>query len=464
VTPLESPSYADALAALQARGRFGIRLGLGRTRALLRALGHPEREVRGVLIAGTNGKGSVQALVAEALRRAGSSVGQTPKPHLVSYRERIVVDGEPIAADELAGLLAEVMRHADRRAPSLGAATEFELVTAAAFAWFARRRVEVAVVEVGLGGRLDATNAWDGGVAAVTNVGRDHMEQLGDTIAAIAREKAAVIKRGDRAVTGAEGEALGIIRRRARRMDVGLEVALPLDVRAMDRSGLLVEHPRLGTLRVGLLGRHQAANAAVAVAVLDALAAAGIATVSDDAIRDAFRDVRWPGRVELLTGTDLGAYGRADPVASVAGAPDVLLDGAHNEPGAAALATTLDELAASLSPGRATLLTGIVADKEVERVVAALARAAPIRGGRVIVTSVPGTPRSLEPALHAAAWRRAVPPAEVIVEGDVDAALEMAIEHGRRDNGPVIVAGSLYLVGHVRGRLVDDPSLRDPRG
>src|SRR5262245_13008327 len=186
-------SYHEAREALQQRGRFGIRLGLGRTRALLRALGSPERELRGALIGGTNGKGSVQAMVASVLRQAGLDVGQTPKPHLVSYRERIVVDGHPIAAADFGPLVDEVLDAADRISARLGPPTEFEALTAAALLWFARRRVDVAVVEVGLGGRLDATNAWDGGVAAITNIDWDHMDLLGDTLVKIAREKAAII-------------------------------------------------------------------------------------------------------------------------------------------------------------------------------------------------------------------------------------------------------------------------------
>ncbi len=215
-------TYGQALAALAERGRFGIRLGLGRTRALLRELDHPERTVRGALIAGTNGKGSVLALADAALRAAGYRVGSTPKPHLVSYRERVAVDGRPIAADDFARLVARVLAAADRIAARHGEPTEFELLTAVVFAHFAEVRPDVALVEVGLGGRLDATHAWDGGVAVVTNVDLDHMDRLGDTITAIAREKAAIIERGDRAVTGARGDGLAVVRRRARRLGVPL--------------------------------------------------------------------------------------------------------------------------------------------------------------------------------------------------------------------------------------------------
>src|SRR6185437_4004825 len=146
--------------------------------------------------------------------------------------------------------------------------TEFELLTAVVFAWFAEERIDLALVEVGLGGRLDATHAWDGGVAAVTNVDLDHTERLGPTIAHIAREKAAIIERGDLAVTGATGEALAIVRRRAARLGVPLAVAAPPAIVGMDRDGLIVDLPRLGQTRVGLRGRHQAANVAVADGIL----------------------------------------------------------------------------------------------------------------------------------------------------------------------------------------------------
>ncbi|HEX5827064.1 MAG TPA: cyanophycin synthetase, partial [Candidatus Limnocylindrales bacterium] len=333
-------TYAGALAAIETRGRYGIRLGLGRVRALLRELGNPEREVRGALVAGTNGKGSVIALAGSALRAAGYRVGETPKPHLVTYRERIVVDGRPIPADDFAALVAEVLPVADRVAPRLGPPTEFELLTAVMFLHFSRTPLDLALVEVGLGGRLDATNAWDGGIAALTNVGLDHTAQLGPTIATIAREKVQIVKRGDIAVTGADGEALAMMRRRCARLGVPLAVAAPAPILGWSRDALRVELPGLGAVDVGLRGRHQAANVAVADAMLDALEAAGLATVTADARRRGYADARWPGRLELVE-----TEGR-----------EVLLDGAHNEDGARALAQALDDLRPHLGPGPLTLV------------------------------------------------------------------------------------------------------------
>jgi dihydrofolate synthase/folylpolyglutamate synthase len=435
--------YGAALEALADRGRFGIRLGLGRTRALLRELGDPQLGIRGALVAGTNGKGSVLALAASAVRAAGYRAGETPKPHLVTYRERLQIAGRPVDAATFTRLVGTAIAAADRLPRRLGDPTEFELLTAVVFRWFAEERVDLALVEVGLGGRLDATHAWDGGVAAITNVDLDHMDRLGPTIRHIAREKAAIIERGDLAVTGATGDALAIVRRRAARMGVPLTVATPAELLGQDRDGLLVRLPRLGEVRVGLRGRHQAANVAVADAVLDALGAAGIATIPDEARRIGYRDARWPGRLELLT----------------VGGRDLLLDGAHNPAGAAALATALDGLRPFLEPGPSTLVTASMADKDVAGIVAALAASSALTGGRVIATTVGGA-RALEPDALAARWRTDGP-AGVRVEtaADPGAALDRAVNG---TSGPIVVAGSLYLVGAVRARVVDDPLLRDP--
>ncbi len=485
-------TYADAVAALSARGRFGIHLGLGRTRALLRALGDPQAGIRGALIAGTNGKGSVQALVAAMLRAAGYRVGQAPKPHLVEYRERIVVDGSPIEPDDMAALIARALAIADRLPRRLGPPTEFEVVTAAAFAWFAEQSVDVAVVEVGLGGRLDATNAWDGGVAAVTNVAMDHAELLGGTVPRIAREKAAILKRGDLGVTGAAGEALEVVRRRARRMGVLLAETAPLPVLGMDRHGVRVDAPGLGEVRIGLLGRHQAANAAVALGVVDALERAGIARVPAAARREGLAAARWPGRLELIELRGVGQPAGGRPVdlgrpidlvrpgdeglaiglglAIDPGRPvDLVLDGAHNPAGVRALVEALDELRPSLARGPVTLMLAIMRDKDVRGMVECLASAAALRDARLVATQVGA--RGLDAGELAAAWRLAQegstaqagwPGAQagsgshggsVDVVREPEEALEHAVGQAEAAGGPLVVAGSLYLVGAVRGIL-----------
>jgi dihydrofolate synthase/folylpolyglutamate synthase len=417
-------------------------------RALLHELGDPQRGLKGALIGGTNGKGSTQAMVAAMLRAGGLVVGQAPSPHLTDYGERIVVDARAISPADLDRLLWEVLAASVPGEPRHGLATEFELLMAAAFLWFARRAVDVVIVEVGLGGRLDATNTWDGGVAAITNVGLDHQQYLGTTIASIAAEKAAIIKAGDRAVTGATGEALAVIRRRAVRLGVPLTECRPLVVERMELTGMLLQDPRLGPLRLPLLGRHQAQNASVALATVAALGEAGIARVEEDALRSGLAQARWPGRMEVL----------------VHEGATLILDGAHNPDGAAWLAASLDELRAYLPEGPVTLLLGILRDKEVADVLRALTGSELLREARLVATRVPDTDRSLDAASLARAWA-ALPGTRSasLVDDDADAVLDVALELARSEGGPLVVAGSLYLVGHVRARLLDgqtDPSAR----
>ena len=276
--------YAAAVAALTSRGRFGISLGLERVEAILDELGHPERSLRGALVGGTNGKGSVVAMARSVLAAAGLRVGTMPKPHLVSYRERIADRRAAAGRGALRAAVARVLPAVDRVAARLGPPTEFEALTAAAFAELAASEVDLVLVEVGMGGRLDATNVLDAGVAAITNVQLDHERYLGHTLAAIGTEKAAIIKPGNLAVTGATGRGLRPIAERARQLACaacawpgrGGRIAPPLREAGWD--GLV--HRRCArpkaccaTLHVGLLGSHQAGNAAVALALLDALRA-----------------------------------------------------------------------------------------------------------------------------------------------------------------------------------------------
>lgn len=435
------------LARLAARGPLGIRLGLGRTRAILGALGDPHAALRGVLVGGTNGKGSTQAMVASVLRHAGYRVGQTPKPHLVSYRERVLVDGTPIPARDLDAILDETIRAADSLAARHGPATEFELLTAAAFLWLARSAVDVAVVEVGLGGRLDATNAWDGGVAAITNVALDHQELLGPDITSIAREKAAIIKPGNRAVTGALGVALGPIRRRAASLRVPLRVVRPMHVEKVDLQATYLRDEQLGDLRIGLLGRHQAHNAAVAVGILRALDETGIARLDEGSLREGLAAARWPGRLEMLA---------RDGVT-------VLLDGAHNPDGAIALAEAIGDLGPQLPTGRATLLFAVMRDKDVPAMMLGLAASRVLREARALMTEVPGSERTADAAWLAREWA-ATPGVTIRPHAVPDAfdALGQALEEARSEGGPLIVAGSLYLVGLVRKAILAERGAPDP--
>jgi dihydrofolate synthase / folylpolyglutamate synthase len=438
-------TYADAVEGLRSRGRYGISLGLARVEGLLGALGDPQRGLRGALVGGTNGKGSVVALAGAALRAAGLRVGTMPKPHLVSYRERIAIDGRPLGRQRFANAVAAVLPAVDDLSPSLGPPTEFEILTAAAYLELSRAEIDLVLVEVGLGGRLDATNVLDPGVAAITNVGHDHERQLGRTLAAIGAEKAAIIKPANRAVTGATGRGLAPILARCSELGVLLRRAGPgapydATIREAGWDGLLIDATtpagRISGLRIGLLGGHQAANAAVALALLDALAddaaARGLPIPLDErSIRRGFAAARWPGRLELL---DTASFGR------------VLLDGAHNPAGARALRRALDELAMRRFP----LVLGAMRGKRVSAILRALAPLQP----RPVFTAV-SEAAALPPSQILARWGRLAEEPGHVAAGPREALERAALL--RDDPGqPIVVAGSLYLVGAVRGMLLGE--------
>jgi dihydrofolate synthase / folylpolyglutamate synthase len=426
-------TYRQAVAALVERGRFGISLGLERVEHLMEETGHPERGLRGALVGGTNGKGSVVAMTQSVLTAAGMRVGTMPKPHLVSYRERIAIDGQPLDGASFAAAVERVLPAIDRVAATVGPPTEFEALTAAAIAELARRRVDLAVVEVGLGGRLDATNVLDLGVAAITNVQHDHEAILGPTLAAIGGEKAPIIKAGNVAVTGASGRGLRPIGDRCAAVGVPLLRAGPRQpyratLRDTGWMGIVVDARtpgrRLDGLSIGLLGGHQAQNVAVTLGVLDALAERWDIAVDEATLRRGLEMARWPGRLELLDGSALGLR-------------RVLLDGAHNPAGAAALAQSLRDL----DVRRPTIVFGAMRTKRVGPVLRALAPLDP----RFVFTRVADS-GAQDPETLSRAWRGVSGKASSTAP---DPARALASAEG----DPIVVAGSLYLVGAVRGML-----------
>ena len=431
MTDRQRLTYRQAVDALTERGRFGISMGLARVERLMEEVGRPDRELRGALVGGTNGKGSVVAMVQRVLTEAGHRVGTMPKPHLVEYRERIAVDGDPVSRADFAAAVERVLPAIDRVTADIGPPTEFEALTAAAITELSRERVDLALVEVGMGGRLDATNVLDLGVAVITTVQLDHQAHLGRTLSAIGAEKAAIIKPGNLAVTGATGRGVRPIIDRATSLGVPLRrVGAGAGYRArvveQDWDGVVIDlagrpEGRLDGVRIGLLGRHQAANAAVAIAVLDAIGQRFGLTVPERALRRGLAAARWPGRLELLDGRSVG-LGR------------VLLDGAHNPDGAAALAIALRDLGLR----RPTIVFGAMRTKDVRGVLRAIEPLAP----RFVFTAV-DDPGAMSPEELLAAW--AAMGGTARAAADPRSALRMA------DGDPVVVAGSLYLVGAVRG-------------
>lgn len=418
-------TYKEALDYLSSLGRFGIKLGLERTIALLHEVGDPHELFQGVLVAGTNGKGSVCAMVASVVQDAGYRVGLMPKPHLVSYTERIQVDQRPIAEADFAALLTELQPAINNVASELGPPTEFEILTTAALYYFARAGIDLLVCEVGLGGRLDSTNVLDLGVSVITTIALDHTQHLGSTLEAIAAEKAGILKPDGIAVTGAQPPALGVIENAARQQQIPLlRLGHEIDLKAIDRewSGVQVTVTTpAGTyrdLRVPLLGLHQAENAALAVAAIDAIRSRGW-EISDGSLRNGLARTRWPGRLEIID---------RDPI--------VLVDGAHNPAGLQRSVATVEKLARDRT---LVVVFGAMKDKDLESMLAELRRLkAPV------IFSPIGWHRAASPADLASRFGE---PAEVAAS--VSAALAQARERAG-SQGIVFVCGSLYLVGEAK--------------
>ncbi|RKQ89109.1 bifunctional folylpolyglutamate synthase/dihydrofolate synthase [Brockia lithotrophica] len=435
----EAEERAKHLAWVKSFAPEGSALGLERIEALLSALDLPRDAVPAVHVAGTNGKGSVTRTVAAIFSAAGRRVGIYTSPHLEDYWERVEVDGAPVRTETLAAFRREVEAVLPRLSARGLVPTEFEVMTALAWYAFSREGVDVAAVEVGLGGRLDATNALFPKVAAITTVGYDHVRILGPTLRDIAREKAGILKPGVPVVVGplppeaeevvlAEAEARGapafLWGRDYAAEDVVPCGAFPGAVRFTYR-GPWSTRPDLVP---GLAGAHQAQNAAVAVLAGEILARAAGISLPDEAVRLGLAAVRHKGRLEFFP-------------------PDVWLDGAHNPEGARALADALARVVAPGAPGgpRVVFLLAVSADKDVSEILRPLlplARAA-------FVTRYTGS-RAMSPDVLADHVRMIAPHLDVWITEDPKRAFLEALALARQAGVPLVVCGSLYLVGELR--------------
>lgn len=422
-------TYAEAvarLAALRGGEHAGMRPGLERIESLLAALGRPEERYALVQVGGTNGKGSVAVMLAALLRAAGRRVGLYTSPHLVSFRERIRVDGAPIAEDAVADgvdALGTLVARLD--------ATMFEATTALALDHFAREGVEVAVLEVGLGGRLDATTVGRPAATVLARVDLDHEAWLGGTLAAIAAEKAAIIRAGPAIAAAQAPEVADVIERRARAAGVPLLVEgrdLHVAARPVDLAGWRITCAgpgwRLDDLELPLAGAYQPGNALLAVAAARLLGAGA------PAIRAGLARVAWPGRFQLVRRPRVpGGW--------------LVLDGAHNPGAAAALAAAL---AASFGGGggEVTLVVGVSRDKDARGILSALAPRA-----RTLILTRSSSARSADPA----ALRAALPAPHPDVRLAASAAEALAVAAGPGGTPIICVAGSLFLVGDALRHL-----------
>lgn len=418
--------YAESLAYLDALVLHGVKAGLQHTRALAARLGEPQKAFPCVLVGGTNGKGSTCAFLEAILRRAGVRTGFFSSPHLVDVRERIRMTGDLISKEEFAEGMTQVTRAEETaRAEGVldGPPTYFEALTLLSFLHFRRRGAELALLEVGMGGRLDCTNVADPLVSVVTNVGLDHQAYLGDTLESIAFEKAGIFRRGVPALTAATRPAvLEVLEREARRAGALLRTSCEWAVEARPGGWRFTwDGGRLDLPPLPLAGEHQLANAGLAVRTALTLRDLGFA-LPDESIREGLAQARWPGRLEL-----------------VAEGPATYLDGAHNQDGWEALARWVNDAPRA----RRALVVACMQDKSVESMAQALAP----RFEAIWATALP-MPRSASPEEIVRRWGRP----GIRPEPDPVEALQQAREWAGPE-GLVVAAGSLYLVGFLKSVL-----------
>ena len=431
-------NYKEALAYLEGLNRFGIRLGLSRIKRLLELLGLPQERYRTIHITGTNGKGSVSSILATIMQCSSIHAGLYTSPHLVSYTERIQVDGQPISEKDFANCLAEVRTCVDQMVNAGDECpTEFEVMTAMAFLWFAKCRVEYAVVEVGLGGLLDSTNVIEPEVSVITNVTMEHADRCGGTLEGIARHKAGIIKDGIPVVTAAKGMPLDVIRQTAEEKNADVFVAgedfqakyLISDGRTQSAeftSDLLCIQRY--QYKLHLLGMHQIENSSVAI-ITACLLHNEESRITEKTIREALEIVTWPARFERV---DLG-----DQI--------VLIDGAHNPDGIRVLRESLD----TYFPDHArTYLLGILRDKAIDAMLDNL-----LRPEDEVVVCAPHSERAdnVDDLARRVKERGVL---AVATAADYETALNRALRLAG-ENRILVIAGSLYLVGGIRQMVLD---------
>ncbi len=444
------PAYRAALERLYERRRFGLQPGLDVMRALLGALDHPEAKFPAIHVTGSKGKGSTAAIARAVLSAHGRRVGLYTSPHLVSYRERMRIDDRPISPGDVVAGLGRVEAAAEAleaegaidRAP-----TFFEVTTALAFDWFAARSVDAAVVEVGIGGRLDATNVLASRVGVITTIELEHTEILGATREAIAREKSGILHAGMTGVVGTLPEdARAVVDRVATTAGVSLwHLGEEFRILSRDLSpegqtlAVSIGGERLTDLSLPLLGTFQAPNAAMAIAAVARFLAAEGRTLNPDAVRRGLTKVRWRGRLERI-----------------ARRPELFYDVAHTPESARALAESLGEIAPLADPTDSAIVFGCLAGKDVGRILDALA---PIARTLVVVPvrSARGMPTA---EVRAAAIGR-FPKVVVAPSGSAGVALARAATGAE---GFTVVTGSDYLVGELLRDPAsgDEPDLSDP--
>jgi dihydrofolate synthase / folylpolyglutamate synthase len=426
----KSMSYEEAVQYLYSLQKYGIKFGLSKTSNLLKAFGNPHRGRAYVHIGGTNGKGSVAAMVESILMHSGLKVGFYCSPHLVRFTERFKVNGQEISPEGVARLVSELQERVDPGEPP----TFFEFTTAMGLIHFAREQTDISIMEVGMGGRLDATNVIRPKVCAITNISLDHQAYLGRRLLDIAGEKAGIIKRGIDVVTAATQPAvLRLFEKKCAESGAPLRrLGRDIRIRVGDSKfhyyGL--DHD-LRDLEVALFGRHQFRNAALALGVIEVLRKKGF-KVSEEDIREGLKTPRWPGRLHTVSRNPL-----------------VVLDGAHNP---AAMKSLVDSVTRDMKYARLILVLGVMADKDISRIIRAVVPAADY-----VICTRPEYYRAAPPeTLMKAAlpfWKA----------GETSRGLPEALKRARDMAGPddlILVTGSLFTVGEAMACL--DPGRYRP--
>jgi dihydrofolate synthase / folylpolyglutamate synthase len=426
----KSMSYEEAVQYLYSLQKYGIKFGLSKTSNLLKAFGNPHRGQAYVHIGGTNGKGSVAAMVESMLIRAGLTVGFYSSPHLVRFTERFKVRGQEISPERVAQLVVELKERVDAGEPP----TFFEFTTAMALIHFAREKTDVSIMEVGMGGRLDATNVIRPKVSVITNISLDHQAFLGRRLIDIAGEKAGIIKRGVDLLTAATQPAVlrlfeRVCREKGARLSrLGREIRIRVGESKFNYYGLAQD---LRDLETALPGRHQCRNAALALGVIEVLKRKGF-EVSEKDMREGLKASRWPGRLQTVSSNPL-----------------IVLDGAHNPGAMRALAKSVTR---DLKYGRLILVLGVMADKDIPGILSAIVPAADY-----VVCTRPEYPRAAPPEIL---MQSALP---LWKGGEVSPGLPQALERARAMAGPkdlILVTGSLFTVGEAMACL--DPGIFHP--
>ena len=403
-------NYERSINYLESLLKFGIKPGLDRIKYLLRLIDQPQEKFKIIHVTGTNGKGSVCATLAEILKTAKFKVGLFTSPHLISYRERFKINGVEISENDFTNLVDDMKILVDQMINECNESpTEFEVLTAMAFKYFADQKVDYAVIEVGLGGLLDSTNVVKPKISVITNVANDHAEKCGGDLLGIARHKAGIIKNKIPIVTGASDEPLKIISEVAKQKDSKIYVL---------NKDFFVDD----SLKISLQGEYQKLNAAIAVETAKLL---NEDQITDEVIKTAIQNVKWQGRFEIFH------YGDKT----------IIIDGAHNGAGAKALRKSLDK---KFSTDRRIFLFGVLADKDIDEMIKIL-----FRKDDFVIVIKPNSPRAADPKkIIELLQARSI---ESIAIEDNEKAFEKFINSNEKI---LIAAGSLYMIGKIREKII----------